>query len=77
MAALTLSVLHPLISTLRSASRSRVINRLLRESHLTTCYWSSEFVLDCRQLATIHHLESGLEFCSRHFALIEKEKAKL
>lgn len=79
MAAPTLSVLSaPQFSQALDAALDQ-LQTLVRaaeicaaESHLTTCYWSDEHVSDCRQLATVHHLESGLEFCADHFRKVEK-----
>lgn len=38
---------------------------------LTECAWSDEHC-DCRELATVHHLESEQEFCLRHFQAVRR-----
>ena len=72
MAAQILPVLRSLDFHTSFAEQIPAIDRLLAEAHLTTCYWSDEHLSDCRSLATVHHLESDLEFCPRHFAMVEK-----
>lgn len=39
-------------------------------ANLTTCYWSDEHC-DCREIGTIHDLQSGNDFCARHFRMLE------
>jgi hypothetical protein len=48
-----------------------LVDRVLACVHLTTCYWSDEHC-DCREVATVHHLASELEFCERHFQAVSR-----
>jgi hypothetical protein len=48
-----------------------VIHVLAQHPVLKQCYFSDEHC-DCRDLATVHHLASELEFCDRHFAIVNK-----
>lgn len=53
-----------------------LIGSVSAEVELTTCYWSDEYC-DCKALAIVHHLESELEFCSRHFRMVDKREVRL
>jgi hypothetical protein len=56
-------------------------NRVLRHAALTElqtvglsdCFWSDEHC-DCRDVATVHDIESESEFCSRHYAALLKAR---
>ena len=41
---------------------------ILDRPNLTTCYWADEFC-DCRELGTIHCLETEEDLCPRHFVM--------
>jgi hypothetical protein len=42
------------------------------ERLLIRCDWQDE-ACDCRQMAVVHHIQSELEFCLRHFRQWERE----
>jgi hypothetical protein len=50
----------------------RRVSRIVELAQLGQCDFEDEHC-DCRQKATVHHLESQLEFCSQHFNSIDKE----
>lgn len=54
------------------SSLTRSVERAFAEAQLTECFWDDEHC-SCRAKATVHHLESELEFCARHFAQWERE----
>ena len=44
----------------------------LAESQLTTCWFEDEHS-DCRQLATVHLLDSDYEYCEAHFQAVQRD----
>jgi hypothetical protein len=42
------------------------VDRILAQSYLSECDFEDQYG-DCRQRATVHHLESEKEYCCDHF----------
>jgi hypothetical protein len=51
------------------SSLGTMVDNAFARVHLTQCYWSDEHC-DCKAIGTVHHIESGRDFCARHFVLI-------
>jgi hypothetical protein len=74
LAAKNLPVLdHPdfpqVFSRAINVSLGTMVDNAFASVHLTRCYWSDEHC-DCKAIGTVHHIESGRDFCARHFILI-------
>jgi len=57
-----------------SPLRSRLmamVDRALAEAQLHECFWDDAYC-SCREKATVHHLESEMDYCDRHYRLVEK-----
>jgi len=50
----------------------RRVSRVVAEAQLGQCWYEDQYG-DCREKATVHHLQSELEFCAHHFNSIDKE----
>jgi hypothetical protein len=46
---------------------------LLYDAGLTQCFWSDE-ACDCHDVATVHDIESGQDFCPRHFVTVQRAR---
>ncbi len=53
------------------ARLSARVDRVVAQSHLSTCDFNDEYCV-CREVATVHHLASEHEFCARHFRQVTK-----
>ena len=79
MAAQHLTVLtHPEFPQVLDGSLSRLdqmVTRVLAKTAVTyllgQCNFEDEYC-DCREPATVHHLESEQEFCLRHFQAVTR-----
>jgi len=47
------------------------VERVMAQSYLSECDFEDEYG-DCRQRATVHHLESEKEYCADHFRKVTK-----
>ena len=62
---------HPFPAQERVAQTILFVDRALSiasRSHLTTCDWADQFC-DCRELGTVHCLETEEDLCSRHYGM--------
>jgi hypothetical protein len=69
--------IHPFPAQERVAQTIPFVDRILSivdRSHLTTCNWADQFC-DCRELGTIHCLETEEDLCSRHYGMRLAEAA--
>lgn len=65
------TTIHPFPAQERGAQTFPFIDRILAivdRSHLTTCDWTDVFC-DCRDLGTIHCLETEEDLCFRHYVM--------
>lgn len=65
------TTIHPFPAQERGAQTFSFIDRILAivdRSHLTTCDWTDVFC-DCRDLGTIHCLETEEDLCFRHYVM--------
>lgn len=71
------TTIHPFSAQGRVAQNTPFLDRVLSivdRPNLTTCYWVDKFC-DCRELGTIHCLETEEDLCSRHYLLRLAEAA--
>jgi hypothetical protein len=47
------------------------VERVMAQSYLSECDFEDRYG-DCRQRATVHHLESEKEYCADHFRKVTK-----
>jgi hypothetical protein len=47
------------------------VARVMAQSYLSECDFEDEYG-DCRQRATVHHLESEKEYCADHFRKVTR-----
>jgi hypothetical protein len=70
MAARTLPVLsHPQFPQVFAQAISRQFERVNLVANLVRCDWADEHC-NCRELGTVYHIPTELEFCERHFAMV-------
>lgn len=50
----------------------RRVSHLLGRSYLRGCTYSDEHVSNCKDLGTVHHLESEQDLCLRHFKAVNR-----
>jgi hypothetical protein len=65
------TTIHPFAAQARVAQTIPLVDHVVSivdRSHLTTCDWADVFC-DCRDLGTIHCLETEEDLCFRHYVM--------